>query len=383
MERNAGGVLLSLPYVWKFDENFTHSVYVNDSSFSKNTGFGFVVDGHFARINITFSNFRENTCKHGVLAIRGMEKEMFIYDNKIEKNIGTFMVEFNMDSQSNILGDVSAYFEYNVLQKNSHMPVEDIGSRTFQPASTAIAIKGLQKVNITHNLLGENEMDYELLAGLYTARIENYVNVEANWWGSSDIHYIRERIFDFEDWNNYAIADYQPFLTDNYLGASVKSEGIGHGNVQRELDYNALGGQLFQDLMLEYRAEPYIVKSDFTVMPGITLTIRPGVILEFYPSIGILVLGRLKALGMRGNHIIFRPVDTSETIQYRVGRSIPPDNQQYKRNVEIVSENDSFEESDYSLNSPDRSPRSIHSSRSYRSQIDVRLCVEGDCTNRR
>ena len=377
MEGNNGGVAISLPYVWKFNENFTHSVYVNQSSFVRNTGFGFKVDGHFARVNITFSKFLENTCKEGALAMRGMEKEMFIYDNNIENNVGTFMVEFNMDSQSGILGDLFAYFEYNVVQKNRHIPLEGIGSRTYQPASTAVVIKGLQKVNITHNLFGQNEMDYELLAGLYTARINNVVTVEANWWGNDDAKYIEERIFDFNDWNNFAIADYQPFLTDNSLRAAVRSEGGGHAH--REMDPNALGGQLFEDLELPFRPEAYIVKSDLTVMPGVTLTIKPGVILEFYPSVGILVLGRLKAVGVRSNHITFRPVDTSETRNYRVGRSIAPVNPKWFKVPPTVD----YEQAFKGKVDGGREERSIHSSRSFKTHIDVRLCVEGECGDRR
>ncbi|KAF2360384.1 SRCR domain [Trinorchestia longiramus] len=374
MKENTGGVSLSLPYVWKFNENFTHSVYVNSSSFSSNTGFGFVVDGHFAKVNITSSRFEDNTCKRGAFSMRGMEKQMFIHDNKFSRNIGKFMIEFNMDSQSDILGDVLAYFEYNIVQNNKHYPVSMLRTRTFQAASTAVTIKGLQKVNITHNLFGSNEMDYELLAGLYTARIKNYVNVEANWWGSANGSYIRERIFDFNDWNNYAIADYLPYLTANSLNAPVKSEG---GHPSDHIDFNALGGQLFNDLVLQYRPEPYVVKSDLTVMPGVTLTVKPGVIIEFYPGIGILVLGRLLAVGMRGNHIKFQPVDLSKTVDYRYAYSTA--HPRLRRSLGPY-EDETF---DAIVNSKDRETRSVQSSRQSRLPIDVRLCIEGECGNRR
>lgn len=38
------------------------------------------------------------------------------------------------------------------------------------------------------------------------------------------------------------------------------------------------------------------------------LTIRPGVVMEFAPNVGILVLGMLKAQGTLGQEIIMRPV---------------------------------------------------------------------------
>lgn len=342
MEDNGGGgVVLMLPYVWQYTENFTHSVYVNSSTFLDNAQFQFLVDGHFSRVNMSYSRFEKNICQQGLISLKGMEKELFIYDNLIVSNIGSYMVEFNTNSQSGILGVVSAYFEYNRVQGNNHaLQLRSSSSHAYQPASYTIAVRGLQKINITHNLFGSNEMDYELLAGLYTSRIDNYLNVEANWWGSPDPKVIRERIFDFDDWNNFALADYLPYLIEDSLSAPVSSVGSS-GTKEKTMELDALGGRLFHDLWLPHRAEPYIIKSDLTVMPGVTLVIEPGATLEFFPSVGILVLGRLEAVGRRDNRITLRPVDTSKATHYRVGR-------QTKSTLE-----------------------------------SVRLCVEGDCDGRR
>lgn len=46
-----------------------------------------------------------------------------------------------------------------------------------------------------------------------------------------------------------------------------------------------------------------------------TLTIRPGVVMEFAPNVGILVLGVLKAQGARGQEIIMRPVTSSADLE--------------------------------------------------------------------
>lgn len=321
MQNNGGGgINLVLPYVWQYSENFTHTVYVNASTFVSNAQFGFQVDGHFARINVTYSKFEQNTCHKGVMSLKGMEKELFIHDNEIISNIGSYVVEFDTDSQSGILGVVSAYFEYNRVQWNRHMTqLRSSGSRAYQPASYTIAVRGLQKINITHNQFGSNEMDYELLAGLYTSRIDNYLNVEANWWGSRDPEVIRERIFDFDDWNNFALADYLPYLIEDSLSAPVSSVG-GAGTDRNVMDLNSLGGRLLQNLRLPRRSEPYVVKSDLTVMPGVTLVIEPGATLEFFPSVGILVLGRLEAIGRRDDRITMRPIDTSTATHYRIGR---------------------------------------------------------------
>ena len=95
-ENSGGGVRISLPYVWQYNENFTHTVYVNESTFIDNLDFEFVVDGHFARVNITKNLFERNTAPGSVVSLRGMEKEMFIRDNIIRNNLGTYMFEVRL-----------------------------------------------------------------------------------------------------------------------------------------------------------------------------------------------------------------------------------------------------------------------------------------------
>ncbi|KAK4322844.1 hypothetical protein Pmani_006428 [Petrolisthes manimaculis] len=344
MESNGGGgLVLALPYVWQYTENYTHTLYVNASIFRDNAQFQFTVDGHFARINMTYSKFEANTCERGLLTIQGMEKEMFIHDNEVMSNTGSYMVKFNTNSQSRILGSVSAYFEYNRVQGNRNLMKPNTyssASTSHQPASYTIGVQGVQNVNITHNLLGSNDMDYELLAGLFTSRVNNYLNAEANWWGSRRAQDIEQSIFDFDDWNNFALADFLPYLIENSLSAPVSSVGASRNN-EKTMDLDTLGGRLLHDLTLPKRSEPYVIKSDLTVMPGATLTIKPGAILEFYPSVGMLVLGRLEAMGNKHDKIIMKLADISTTHQYkRVSR-------QTKSSLE-----------------------------------DVRLCVEGDCDGR-
>lgn len=55
-------------------------------------------------------------------------------------------------------------------------------------------------------------------------------------------------------------------------------------------------------------------------MPGVTLTILPGVEMQFYPSVGILVLGFLYAEGHWQSPIKMSPVPKSAAINYRVVR---------------------------------------------------------------
>ena len=46
---------MNLPYVWQYDENFTHTVHIDSNNFQSNKDFGITVAGHFARVYIVNS----------------------------------------------------------------------------------------------------------------------------------------------------------------------------------------------------------------------------------------------------------------------------------------------------------------------------------------
>lgn len=145
-----------------------------------------------------------------------MEKESWIFSNNIQRNDGVFMINVDMDSHSEILGFIEAYLTQNVIQKNRHsVRSRGAAAAAGHPASYTVAIRGVQKFNVTDNLFGNPGLDYELLAGITTARISNFLNAEQNYWGSPDINVVRERIFDFDDWNSYAIAHFVPYYLQN------------------------------------------------------------------------------------------------------------------------------------------------------------------------
>ena len=88
-----------------------------------------------------------------------------------------------------------------------------------------------------------------------------------------------------------------------------------------EIDLDDLGGRLHESIRLLARpGRPYVIRRDLTVMPGVTLTIEPGAELEFYPSVGILVLGTLHAQGNIDRNIIMRPVRLDQVEGNVVGR---------------------------------------------------------------
>ena len=71
-------------------------------------------------------------------------------------------------------------------------------------------------------------------------------------------------------------------------------------------------------MILEKRSTPYIVNADLTVMPEGSLVIESGAELQFYPNIGILVLGTMTVNGKTHDHVKFNPVDQDTMESYKL-----------------------------------------------------------------
>lgn len=324
IERNLfGGLEISLPYVWQYNENFTHTIFLGNSTWIKNEKFGIIVDGHYAAINITGNSFKENECLHGLIGFRGMEKKLRIDNNRITDNNGKYMIMFKADSQSEILGEVHAILMLNEIRNNkyeamkSSLMLKGHRQRSIDP-TCVIGFGGVQKVAITRNLFSDNNLDYDLLAGIKSARIKNYLLAQENWWGSTSTEHINSRIFDFDDWNNHAEVIFRPFLLEDAFDASMSVTA----NENVPFDLANIGGRIHEDVSIWRRDTPYVVKSDITVMPDATLTIGPGVELEFAPNVGILVLGTLIARGTRDSEIVMRSVKNNTASLTRIERSV-------------------------------------------------------------
>ncbi|XP_050535824.1 protein bark beetle [Daktulosphaira vitifoliae] len=301
-ERNLyDGIQLILPYLYSYDENFTHSVVINNNSFVHNSNLRIDIGGHFSVLNITQNSIQNNICNGGLITISGMEKYLLIWKNTIISNNGEFMVKFSALSQCEIMSSVFALFRENILKSNLRL-------YTTKLNSALIVFDGIQNVKIDRNIFSSNNnLNYAIIAGLKTSRTSSVINLANNWWGSVDVNRIKELVFDFDDWNNNAITIFTPFLIDDSFDASLSMtwDDLSH------ISNGVLGGKISESLTVAPQEKPYVVESDITVMPGATLRILPGTILEFAPNVGILVLGSLIARGYIGGEITFKPLSRS------------------------------------------------------------------------
>lgn len=337
-----GGINIVFPYYWRYDANLTHSFHISNNTFMRNNQFELVVNGHFVVLDLIKNVFKDNRCKSELLSINGMEKQMLIRDNVIEQNSCSRLIKINVNSHADKFGKVPAEFLYNSLRFNRRASSNATlnlatnsgnqrGLKLMVPLHPltidyALSLAGLQPINVTRNLFFNPELRYELVAAVVMNSIyEDTINATENYWGSVIKSDIVNRIFDFDDWNSYAIIIISPFLTtDSFTAASMRldtSSAINHW-------MKPLGGRLTTSMTLPYRKDPYVVESDLTVMPNATLFIERGVTLEFMPSVGILVLGDLIAAGSRDRPIIMKPFFSSNDLyplkNYLVPLKDPP-----------------------------------------------------------
>lgn len=308
----SGGLEIELPRVNHEIDQQSHSVSVQETTFSNNKQFAFTIAGYYANITIINNILKNNWCRRGVMILSGMEKDMYIFNNVIRNNEGKFAIDMTIISHSEYGQNVSAWVGYNTIKDNGSPGSNQIQSSTIVPTSYGIALRGVQKFVARRNLIANANFQYELVAGIQALLLESTVDVRENWWGTEDQFVIKKRIFDFDDWNSYAIADYFPQLTSHTTDSDVATGSA----VNIPLDFDNLGGRIWNSLSLPYRSKPYIVKTDLTVMPNAVLYIEHGTELRFQPNVGILVLGQLVARGMPYSRIKMGPITMQSSLSY-------------------------------------------------------------------
>lgn len=275
--------------------------------------FAFHIDGFYCNASIASNRFQGNKCRTGCVTLSGTEKEAEITDNEFVENSGRYIVEMYMNSHTPYTQWVEATIAFNNFKRNSRPSGRNRSEvvASSSPTSYALGIRGLQNVTITRNLFSNPLMDFELLGGQDSSLLENYLDATENYWGTTEQSEIVSRIFDFDDWNSFAIVEYFPFLvSDRYNSRKFI------GTKWRPIfDMSGpIGGRITENLRLKPRSQPYIVNRDLTVMNGVSLTIEAGTELQFYPNIGILVLGSLVALGTSNNPVRLNPVLKSQYV---------------------------------------------------------------------
>lgn len=316
---NNSGVSIELPYPFDRTTDRFHMFSFTENDVRENSNFQLELSGYFAWCNISANNFTNNQARpdRGIMRIFGMEKALFMQRNRFLFNKGRYVLSWEAHSQSVKNRSFTAEIFYNYFMQNYFLGPEQNYVDYF-PRSYALGMFGAQKLNVSYNNFQNELLDFELVTGLTVGLMTGNLtldsaNVTMNYWGKSKSAEIVQRIFDFDDWNSYSIANYNPYMMSeefvhrwdwHYSLAQLDSYYPGDPSV------DDLKGRLFSSVTLVRRREkwpefphyfkpdrPYVISKDLTIMPGATLTIEKGVEIHLYPNVRILVLGTLIAEG--------------------------------------------------------------------------------------
>ncbi|VDK79012.1 unnamed protein product, partial [Onchocerca ochengi] len=326
-------IMIHLPDTINLRPQKIHSLKMTENRFENNTNFAIFLNGYYAFVNISSNNFTNNIAPNeiGLLTLNGMEKDLFFERNRLMYNHGCWMLKMDIRSHS-LRGKVTAWIQYNYFMQNGFLrDTEEYVD--MWPRSFTIGIFGSQLANIHFNRLRNILFDFELISGAKSANVKDTMNVTYNWWGIANEAEIYQRIFDFDDWNIFTLAMFNPFYVteENFISFWWKPEN-GQLAIEKRSEpsiYN-LNGRIYESKNLTYNRErwhefpfhfkpfePYQITKDLTIMPGATLTIEKGVEVHVWPNVRILVLGNLKAEGTFWEPIRFKPINVTEYSEQR------------------------------------------------------------------
>lgn len=289
-------------------------VIITNNNFTSNLGRCVFLEGTVAflpahvPISITDNLFNENSCENNsVIEVLHLDENATLANNIFTRNRAENVVFLQVTHaiESAIQGEKVA-FNNNTLSNNiayisSHLSTAEV--------SCVFLLSGIYKgSSFSFNKFNNPIYQRELCLRLPATSWSDVVNVTHNWWGTAIGSKVRDRIFDFDDNYDFAIADDWPFLLngDDPASITVKQHDFKqHGKV--------LSGRLFDSITLKSSESPYSVISDLTVLDNVTLTIEAGVTVKVSPGMSILVIGALKAHGTLDKPVTFTIQEPTST----------------------------------------------------------------------
>ena len=280
------------------------SFIIENNEFEFNSGRCVLLEGTAAYVPISMADnvFNENNCgDRSVVEALRLDQHTNFENNTFSQNRagGVFLLQvvhnYQPTSQKKTLT-----FKNNNLSNNTPSisaqwsPEED---------SCAVVISGIlyhKETEFRFNKFNNSEYLRELCVWVPSISPRDIVSVTHNWWGTEVGGKVRDKIRDFDDNYDFAIADDWPFLLSDDDPTST---------VVEQHDFNQhgsfLSGRLFNSTTLKLSRSPYSVTSDLTVLGNATLIIEAGVTVKVSPGMSILVAGALKAHGTLEQPIIF------------------------------------------------------------------------------
>ena len=288
------------------------SFTIENNDFELNSGRCVLLEGTAAYVPISMADnvFHENDCwdKSVVEALRLDQQAKFANNSFTQNRAGSVLLLQVVHNHQPGLPKKELTLKNNILSLNTPNP----SARSLAAAdSCAVVIAGIlyhKETEFSFNKFNNSKYLRELCVWVPAISPCDIVNVTHNWWGTAIRGEVRDRISDFDDNYDLAIADNWPFLL---------SDGDPNSTTVEQHDSNQLGnflsGRLFESITLKLSQSPYRVTSDFIVLDNVTLTIEAGVTVKVSPGMSILVAGALKAYGTLEKPIIFAAMEPASS----------------------------------------------------------------------
>jgi hypothetical protein len=184
-----------------------------------------------------------------------------ILRNHFVGNRGTHIIEMG-----SIFGTL-ARFSNNTMTNNSVNTPASGGALTFNGM-----LQGY------YNLFNNPEITYDVR--VMTATNQPDQNFTLNYWGSADEAHVVTRIYDFTDDSQRAKALYLPYL----LSTDPTDLSPSETTLSFIGPNSTIAGETTEDLHFKLEDSPFTATGTVIVGQGFTLTIDPGVVIQFQTS---------------------------------------------------------------------------------------------------
>ena len=233
---------------------------------------------------------------------------VIVSDNVFFRNWGRTIVEIlpAVGFQSGFEVRSVYFFLNNSLRDNVVYNASETSLRSAP--NSVVEVGRTVDVELHCNVFENPLVRYEVSVRVEGTSSLDKIDFARNYWGTADEVLIQDQLFDFDDSNFLARADYFPFLLSSSCSDVAPSS---HPRTFPLFVSSSgeVGGQLRNAATLTAAGSPYRMTRDVTILPEGTLTIEAGVTIEVEESTGILVEGALTTMGTPSNPVIIRGVD--------------------------------------------------------------------------
>ncbi|KAI8480739.1 hypothetical protein Bbelb_415320 [Branchiostoma belcheri] len=267
------------------------------------------VGGTHSEVMIQGCEFVSNRCgSKSVIHIDGFDKTVSMTGNRFVRNVCRRVALFNTTC---VFPDIySVRVDQNTFESNMFEP-ESLAhvSEPLNEYCTVEIVGWGGEHTITQNSFLSGANCLELCSSNSSRPLDTaQISAENNWWGTTNINSIKEKIFDNNNWNSGSEVKFVPYL-NSPSGSPVSMV------VTETMTASSLGGRLNGTLRLTISDSPVTLTRDLTILPGSTLSVDAGVEIRVQARLGIFNFGKLQLDGLPSSPITFNV--TSKTVPSR------------------------------------------------------------------